>query len=127
MGASTGDLGKIAKFLHPQHLRVHKVQFSLSARRVLSVITAYDCPQFKLHSFSSKMMNCKSLPPPKFWGKKPKATTKVTLTRHQKVSYSALFGYRINSMFHAERLVSGLSSRINLTPNVQQRKYNHFP
>ena len=34
MGASTRDLEKIAKFLHPQHLRVHKVQFFLSASRV---------------------------------------------------------------------------------------------
>ena len=28
-------------------------------------------------------MICRSLPPPKIWGKKPKAATKVTPTSHQ--------------------------------------------
>ena len=33
-GASARELGKIAKFLYPHHLRVHKVQIFLPASRV---------------------------------------------------------------------------------------------
>ena len=53
--ASTWELGKIGKFLHPHYTRVHKVQFFYH-------LVVFECPYRlwlstspKLHSFSSKM------------------------------------------------------------------------
>ena len=44
-----------------------------------------------LHSYESKCIICRYPPPPKVWGKKPKSSTKVTLTSHQ-------WGYSISSI-----------------------------
>ena len=55
-----------------------------------SYLVVFDCPYhltlsalLKLHSFLSKMTICRSPPPPITLGKKPNATTRMTLTSNQ--------------------------------------------
>ena len=79
-GASTQELGKSESFSISTAYKRIKLNF-------LNLLVVLECPHYltlsaplKLHSFSTKMTIPRHLP--KFWGKKPKATTKVTLTSH---------------------------------------------
>ena len=78
LGASTRD-GEI--FCVATIWECIKSNFLLASRIWVSHHLRLSTP-LKLHSFSSKKAIHRSLPPPKFWGKKPQATTKVTLTNH---------------------------------------------
>ena len=71
-------------FLSPRHLRVEKNWFFLNSKLGLSVPTTIDCPQYSscIHTTANApFIGLHHLP--EIWGKKPKATTKVTLTSHQ--------------------------------------------
>ena len=83
---SARKLRKIGKFLHPHDLRQNKVQNFFTTQQGLSVIITYDCS----HHSSCIYIQAKRLfigpcHLPKFWAKKPKVTTKVTLTSHQNI------------------------------------------
>ena len=65
---STRDLGKIAKFLHPHCLRLHKVNF-FPSQQGLSVPITCDCPTpLKLYSFLRRFIGPHHHL--KFWGQK---------------------------------------------------------
>ena len=63
-------------------------------------------PPPKLHSYKSESIINRSLHVSKCWGKKPKATTKVTLTSHQKVAKS------ISDLYHFTLFLEGINYNV---------------
>ena len=89
--SSTWELGKIAKFLHCHHLRVHEVQ-----KKIFYQLGGFECPYhlwlskpLKLHSCLSKIMIHRPLHLVIILRQKAKSTTRVTLTSLQQVRPSS--------------------------------------
>ena len=83
------------KFLRPGCLWVQKVQNLLH-------MVQFECPNhfmvsppLKMHSQNDKVALVGPHNLPKLWGKKPKATTKVTLTSHQQRKHKIKWTWRI--------------------------------